>query len=274
MGGGIFLPITTNVYTSTNLENKLFQKNPEIHIVPAFLIFDGTDKISYFKLPRQESLVVNTVNDFELSLILMKKKLGRSLLTNNILNRIEEKRENFTNCEIEDSICLVGHSQIDNWDCDEIAGKKVRNCGVRGISSIEYKQYILDRGLLNCKSNTYIVMHGTNDIVYPYTDEYIVDSITKTFDYIAQRNPKAKIYFLTISNTNGRLDRSNKRINQLNKRIIQAFSQNINIIDTRPLSDEFGDLRSECTIDGLHFSEQGYQILKSIVEEAIKHNSQ
>ena len=108
-------------------------------------------------------------------------------------------------------------------------------------------------------------MHGTNDIVYPYTDEFIVDRISQTFDYISQRNPKAKIYFLTISNTNGRLDRSNKRINQLNKRLISAFSQQVTIIETKPLSDIF-----EYILDGLHFSDEGYKHLKSVVEEAIK----
>ena len=239
-------------------------------VIPAFVIEDGTERISYFDLPQEESLVVNTVNDFELALVLMKKKLGRGLLTESILNRIEEKLDLFTNCESEDSICLVGHSQLDNWDCSEIAGKKVRNCGIRGISSVEYNQYILDKELLNCKSDVYIVMHGTNDIVYPYSDEFIIASISKTFDYIIQRNPKAKIYFLTISNTNGRLDRSNKRIDQLNRRIISAFSERVHIIDTKPLSDAFGDLCSEYTLDGLHFSEEGYKHLMSIVEKALK----
>lgn len=234
------------------------------------MIVDGTDKVSYFDLSQEESLVINTVNDFELALVLMKKKLGRTLLTESILNRIEEKRNIITGCVSEDTVCLVGHSQLDNWDCTEIAGEKVRNCGIRGISSVEYNQYILDKKLLNCNSNTYIVMHGTNDIVHPYSDESIINSISRTFDYIIQRNPEARIYFLTISNTNGRLDRSNKRIDKLNKQIITAFSRQVHIIDTKPLSDDFGDLRSEYTLDGLHFSDEGYKRLMTIVEDAIK----
>ena len=268
--GGHFLPIVGKVTTGVDFLEPSFNKSSQVEVVPAFLIGDGTERISYFDLPQSEALVINSVNDFELALILMKKKLGRSLLTESILSRIQEKKDIFTQCDDENTICLVGHSQLDNWNCTEIAGKKVRNCGIRGISSVEYKQYILDRELLNCKANTYIVMHGTNDIVYPYTDEFIVDSIAQTFDYITQRNPKAKIYFLLISNTNGRLDRSNKRIDQLNKRLISAFSQQVTIIDTKPLSDMFGDLRSEYTLDGLHFSDEGYTHLKAIVEEAIK----
>ena len=78
-------------------------------------------------------------------------------------------------------------------------------------------------------------------------------------------------FFLLISNTNGRLDRSNKRIDQLNKRLISAFLQQVIIINTKPLSDIFGDLRSEYTLDGLHFSDEGYKHLRAIVEEAIKY---
>lgn len=264
------MPICKKAYIGVNLENLSFQKNSQVGVIPAFLVVDGSKKISYFNLPEDESLVINTVNDFELALVLMKKRLGQRLLTENILSRIEEKLDIFTRCDSEDSICLVGHSQLDNWDCSKIAGLQVRNCGIRGISSVEYNQYILDKELLNCKANTYIVMHGTNDIVYPYSNEFIIKSISRTFDYITQRNPKAKIYFLTISNTNGRLDRSNKRIDQLNKQIISAFSRKVHIIETKSLSDEFGDLRSEYTLDGLHFSTEGYRLLMSIVEKALK----
>lgn len=56
------------------------------------MIGDGTERISYFDLPQSEALVVNSVNEFELALILMKKKLGRSLLTESILSRIQEKK--------------------------------------------------------------------------------------------------------------------------------------------------------------------------------------
>ena len=103
------------------------------------MIGDGTEKISYFDLPQAESLVINSVNDFELALVLMKKKLGRSLLTESILSRIQEKKDIFTQCDGEDTICLVGHSQLDNWNSTEIAGKKVRNSRIRRISSVGYK---------------------------------------------------------------------------------------------------------------------------------------
>ena len=55
-----------------------------------------------------------------------------------------------------------------------------------------------------------------------------------------------------MANVNGRLDRFNKRIKQ-------AFSDVVTVIDLQRLNDKFGDLKSDYTIDGLHFSVLGYE---------------
>ena len=73
-----------------------------------------------------------------------------------------------------------------------------------------------------------------------------------------------------MANTNGRLDRSNKRINQLNIKLKTAFTGVVTVIDIQELNDEFGDLKSDYTIDGLHFSSAGYERLQQIVENAIR----
>lgn len=62
-----------------------------------------------------------------------------------------------------------------------------------------------------------------------------------------------------MANVNGRLDRFNKRINQLNVKLKQAFSDVVTVIDLQRLNDKFGDLKSDYTIDGLHFSVLGYE---------------
>ena len=174
---------------------------------------NNSNKIYYEPLPMGESLVINSVNDFELALVLKKKQMNRSLLTESILKRIEEKRGIFEDITLHNSICLIGHSQLDFWNISSLCGYTVRNCGIAGISSVEYKDYILDRNQLACGSPVYVVIHGTNDIVYSYLDEQIIENISSTFQYIRQHNPEAKIFFLLVASTNGRLDRSNKRIN-------------------------------------------------------------
>lgn len=183
------------------------------------------------------------------------------------MNRIEEKKTVFTS-ENYGGICLIGHSQIDFWNIDSIKNHKVRNCGIAGISSLEYYNDILAKNLLDCSEDIYLVMHGTNDIVYETDLSEIIKNIERTINYIKEIKLGATIYFLTCLKVNGRLDRSNKAIDKLN----DAFSanlKNVRLIDTGALNDEFGLLKSEYTKDGLHLSDKGYEILQNIVEEVI-----
>ena len=71
---GAFLPIVGKVTTGVDFLEPSFNKSSQVEVVPAFMIGDVTERISYFDLPQSEALVVNSVNEFELALILMKKK--------------------------------------------------------------------------------------------------------------------------------------------------------------------------------------------------------
>lgn len=239
----------------------------DVQYVNAFMIFGKTGKLQPYLVNDEEGVVVNTKNDFELALILQKKKINRKILTDSILSRIKEKQEQFRGDE---KICLVGHSQLDNWNISELCGCKVRNCGIKGISSFEYNDYILDKEMLSCESDIFIVMHGTNDIVYDYSDEEIVSSIQKSLAYINNRNHNAKMFFVSILSVNGRLDRSNRRIETLNG-FLQSYltSTKIEWIDMANMNDEYGNLKKEYTSDGLHLSEVGYAKFGKIIENAI-----
>lgn len=165
-------------------------------------------------------------------------------------------------------ICLIGHSQIDNWDVTRINSYKTRNCGIRGISSFEYTEYILKHNILACSENIYIIMHGTNDIVYGYSFEKILESIYNTVEYIRKKKDSSRIYLLQCLHVNGRLDRNNKYIDQLNN-YVKANLKDIYWISTNTLDDEFGNLKSEYIVDGLHLSKQGYGALLNIIEQEV-----
>lgn len=165
-------------------------------------------------------------------------------------------------------ICLIGHSQIDNWDVTRINSYKTRNCGIRGISSFEYTEYILKHNILACSENIYIIMHGTNDIVYGYSFEKILESIYNTVEYIRKKKDSSRIYFLQCLHVNGRLDRNNKYIDQLNN-YVKTNLKDIYWISTNTLDDEFGNLKSEYIVDGLHLSKQGYGALLNIIEQEV-----
>ena len=233
-----------------------------------FVLFDGfSENVTHFELTPMESVVINSRNDFELALILKKKELNAPLLRKQILARIEEKKAIFSD-ENKNGICLVGHSQIDFWNVENLKNHKVRNCGIAGISSKEYYDDILSKNLLKCTEDLYLVMHGTNDIVYELDMCEVVCNIQKTIDYIKERKAKAKIYFLECLTVNGRLDRSNKTILKLNAELRKSL-KNVTMIEASSMNDEYGLLKKDYTKDGLHLSEKGYEVLQKVVEEAI-----
>ena len=147
----------------------------------------------------------------------------------------------------------------------------VRNCAVRGISSFQYQELILKTELLNCKSDVFVVMHGTNDIVYNYSIDQIAESILESVFYLQKHNPTAILCFVSCLHTNGRADRSNKKIDQLNA-ALKPVLENCNIwwIDAAKMDDLFGNLKLEYTKDGLHLSKKGYDVFKILIEQEIK----
>ena len=245
-----------------------YNSRPE-NIFAFYQINNGEIKdssISTFQLNRDEALVINTVNDFELSIIFKKKEEKKRNLTKAILERIEEKKGILSSGIDGETICLVGHSQIDYWKIENLAGYKVKNCGIAGISSFEYEQYILSKGMLDCSSDIFVIMHGTNDIVMDRRIDEIVFSIQETIFYIREKNKKALIYFISCLHTNGRLDRDNRRIDELNSRLEKVLGNVVNWINTEFMDDEFGELDIRYTIDGLHLSNKGYKILQDHIE--------
>ena len=115
----------------------------------------------------------------------------------------------------------------------------------------------------------YIVMHGTNDFVHGYSFLEIAMSIMKTVEYIRTRKGEAIIYFLSCISVNGRMDRDNRTIRKLND-FLKGELEGVIWIDTETMNDEFGNLDSRYTEDGLHLSKDGYDRLRQIVEAEVR----
>lgn len=243
----------------------------------AFAVYEITDKkmqeapAGEFLTGPDEAVVINDANDFELVLVLKKKENSEKMRKKEILARIHEKAGILSSKAAVPSVCLVGHSQIDCWPVEELAGLKVKNCGIKGISSFEYSEYILDRGLLDCSSGIFAVMHGTNDIVLETEIGKMVSSIKKTVDYIRDRSPRgARVYFISCMHVNGRLDRDNRRIDELNARLKESLGSSAVWIDTAFMDNGCGELDVRNTSDGLHLSPHGYRVLGDCLENYIR----
>lgn len=224
---------------------------------------------AFYPVRNKEGKEINTDNDLELAFILKMKEENRPQVLKNIDYIIDKKHQIISNPIPAKSVCFVGHSQLDQWEIDEISGYKVRNCAVSGISSFEYEEKILTTRLLNCEADWFIVMHGTNDIVWDYTIDEIVTSIKHTISYIKERTD-APIIFLSCIHVNGRLDRNNNRIDELNLKLRAEIGSNVEWVDTSFLDDNNGMLNKEYTKDGLHISDKGYEALLTEIVKTVK----
>ena len=232
-----------------------------------------------YALPPKNALTVRTKADYEMALLLTGKMRGGPSLRVPILKRISEKYEDFLNLKKEkNTVCFVGHSQLDFWETEELAGLKVRNCGISGITAAEYDEVILQKNFLNCDSKFYVVMHGTNDVVINENHEDTVRDIMKTIDYIMENAVDPKIYFLACTHVTGNADRDNTRLTELNECIKKSLPDRVEWIDLTDLDDETGKLREDYTVDGLHLSDKAYVIVRKKLEDKMneeigKHNA-
>lgn len=252
-------------------EKKYFERINNV-VINLFIIKpnEAKEEIQKILVSDKNSLVINCDNDFELALVLIKKRENAKILKEKIIERIAEKRENFKkNDRSRKTCCLIGHSQLDNWNIRELCGAEVRNCGIGGISSFQYNELILSQKFLECNDDFYIVMHGTNDIVYDYTFEEIFESIMDTVNYIKHRSSKP-IIFLKCIHTNGRMDRANQKIDDFNAYISDKLPKDIFLMNVTEMDDEFGNLKQQYTSDGLHLNEYGYAKLEVFLERFIK----
>lgn len=254
-------------------ERRYVKGNTELGKINLLEFYNNTSSgsIQEIVFPEDESLVINCANDFELALPLIKKRNNKNILLKQILNRIEEKKDVFRHHTDTKSCCFVGHSQLDNWNIKELCGYNVRNCGIGGISSFQYYDLILKDKILSCKADFFVVMHGTNDIVYDYSLEEISESIMNTMNYI-RKVSNAPILFVKCMHTNGRMDRDNKKINALNDYVCKRMPEDVIVVDVSAVDDLFGNLKQEYTTDGLHLSELGYLVFEDILTNAIKEN--
>lgn len=238
----------------------------------AFYIQGSEEKVEVLSLPPKDALVLTTEAEFELALVLKGKKLGGRSVRVPLLKRISEKNKDFLNPDHDrEAICLVGHSQLDFWEIKELAGRRVRNCGISGITAKEYDEILLQTGFLNCDSKVYVVMHGTNDIVETEDDNEIGLTIMKTIDYIKDHAVDPKIYFLGCTHVCGSAlgERDNDRLSNLNRHLQEIFPEDVTWISLEEVDDEKGQMKGENTVDGLHFSEKGYDIVRKKLEERL-----
>lgn len=274
-------PIYDNTLKEYNIDysNYSRQKYDEYHPNGAIFIgkikeyleqkhFFGEKSIAYF-MNREDSIDIDDSLDFEIAITILNKKNKEENLLKTIKNRIEQKEKLFY--EMKD-ITLIGNSLFDNWKIEKLNNNSVANLGIAGISTEQYQEYILDVNKIKYLANKIFVMTGTNDIVDKSLNfEVILNNINKLIKSLLKINKVSKIYFIEIPSIAFRMDRSKEKIFRLNEYLKNNLDEKIEYIEINEyMTDNFGNLRLEYTYDGLHFNEEGYKILKEILEKEIQ----
>lgn len=245
----------------------IFSAKPKEYLLQKH--FFGEKSLAY-KMDKISSLDIDERNDFEYFYFILQQKNKEQILLNSIKNRIVFKQNSFNQSG---DITFIGHSILDQWKIEKIGYHTINNLAISGISTREYIDLIIDKGLLRNIEKQVVLMLGTNDIVKPnWTYQSVFNDIQELIDKIRKKAnlPEVELYFLEITPTAFRLDRNNQQILELNK-ILKEKLQDIVWVNTyHHFSNQYGKLDLAYSDDGLHLNSKGYKILENILKENLR----
>ena len=204
-------------------------------------------------------------------------KLGTKEKKVVVENKIDYRKEN---------IVFIGDSITELYDLDKhYKNLPVINTGKSGYKTMDIYDELYDRLYIYNPTKVFLLI-GTNDFFDDRSNEYIVGNIKKIVNDINDKRPNAKVYLESIYPVNNSddekinkemvYDRDNKTIKDINKEL-KKFCDNKKVctyIDIyNHLLDDDGNLKLEYTRDGLHVSDEAYNIITDILMPYIKVNN-
>lgn len=163
-------------------------------------------------------------------------------------------------------IVLLGDSITERFDVKTyFPNRNVVNRGIASDHTLWHEKYgVLHRlapEKLAEKPSYIFIMIGVNDIgdSTEKLDEYI-QNYQQILDKLKINYPKAKVFIQNCLPAGGRFTRLNPAIEKYNDLLKTLAEKNkLNLVDIYSLyADEKGELKSECTRDGLHINKDAY----------------
>ncbi len=195
---------------------------------------------------------------------------------------VKQNKNSSLNIETSYNNVFLGDSITALYDLEKYyPNVNVVNSGGHGNTADTILVEIEERVFQYNPSKVFLLI-GTNDVQLVDSDVHILNRIEMIIDSIKSHRPYTKIYIESIYPVNNRADlydqinpqsvgyRNNKRIVSLNKKIkTLCKKENITYIDVfSKLVDESGDLKIEYTKEGLHLTDEAYEI---VTKELIKY---
>lgn len=184
---------------------------------------------------------------------------------------------------LDDNYVFVGDSITELYKLDDYYEDfKVVNSGKSGYKTTDILDNI-DTMVYDYNPTKIFLLIGTNDFLdKDVNPDEVYENITKIIENIQKNRKYAKIYVesiyptchhddekVNLSETN---KRPNKEIKKINKNLENyCKDNNITFIDIySKLIDEEGELNLDYTVDGLHLSKEGYDIVSKTLMPYIK----
>ena len=178
---------------------------------------------------------------------------------------------------VPDNYLFLGDSLTDYFDLETyFPGQPVVNSGITGNTT--------DQILASMKTRVYdynpskiFLLIGTNDLRDGKSQEAVVQNIEKIIEEIQTNRKQAEIFVESLYPVNASVSsavgvRSNETIQNINAQLQEYCKEkDLTYIDLyAKLQDEQGNLQTQYTVDGLHLSDAGYQIVAKVLQEYLK----
>ena len=193
-----------------------------------------------------------------------------------IITKVVEKKV------IDDNYLFLGDSITDFYDLDKYyKDLPVVNSGISGNRTTDILNDMKNRVYRYNPSKVFLLI-GINDYLDDRTDDEIVNNIKKIIELIKENRPYAKIYLESIypvnKTDNDKISlsmvsiRDNDRVVETNKKLKQYCDEKkITYIDLySKLADDEGNLKLDYTKEGLHLSDEGYEVVTKEISKYIK----
>ena len=154
---------------------------------------------------------------------------------------------------------------VSDWygDYSLKSGLEAYNRGIGGDTSLGLYRRAREN-VLCIKPKAVVILIGTNDLHFGFTPDFIAMNMENTLKLFKQECPDCRVIleavYPVIEGKAGK--RYNKDILEVNRKYkALAEKYGAEFIDlTRALADEKGNLKADCTYDGLHLSAKGYEV--------------
>lgn len=196
----------------------------------------------------------------------------------NYFSEVKTVVEEVEKVVMDDNYVFVGDSIFEGYKLEShFKDMPVVNSGVSGNKTTDILNNMNNRIYRYNPSKVFLLI-GTNDIGNIASSK-TVENIAKIIDNIKTNRTYAEIYVFSIYPVNKEVDgwsapgvRDNEVIKAINKDIKEVCSKKeVNFIDVYDLlADGDGNLKESYSYDGLHLTEDGYQVITKEINKVLK----